>query len=104
MKSSCVKKFFWVTLVSVLLPGCFETKSQEEVHDVQWFLDHTPQRRETLKRCANNPGELGQTPNCQNAMAAARKLSVGKLRRFSRKDLEEMKSKYNKNYNKGDKK
>ncbi len=84
MKNSSIKKLLWVILVSVLLNGCFETKLQKEVHDVQWFMNHKLEHREMLNHCANNPGELRNSPNCINAQAALKKLSGGKLRRFKR--------------------
>ncbi len=81
MTTSCVKKFFLVAIVSVLLAGCFEKEPQEQVHDVKWFKENNTQRAEMLARCANNPGELKETPNCQNAVAAGLQLSVGKFRK-----------------------
>lgn len=73
---SYVKKFFWVVIASVLLTGCFEKEPQEQVHDVKWFMENNTQRVEMLTRCANNPGELRETPNCQNAVAAELKVST----------------------------
>ena len=35
-----------------------------------------------LKHCANNPGELKESPNCKNAMAAAIELSAGDIRKI----------------------
>lgn len=33
-------------------------------------MEHDDIRATKIKECANNPGELAKTPNCQNAMAA----------------------------------
>ncbi len=59
----------------VVVSGC----QKQEVHDVQWFLDHAPERTDTLKQCRNNPGELRNDANCINAIKAEKKLSIGKF-------------------------
>jgi hypothetical protein len=43
------------------------------VHDVQYYLDHPEELKEQVAKCLNNPGALGSTPNCQNALAAEAK-------------------------------
>ncbi|MES2661803.1 MAG: EexN family lipoprotein [Pseudomonadota bacterium] len=67
------------TLVScsTLLFGCFEKEPKEEVKTVEWYLKNTKQQEEMVARCANNPGELSETPNCINANAAMLKASSG---------------------------
>ena len=72
-------KIIYLFLISLTLTGCFEeAPKKEEVHTVDWFMEHQDVMNETLKKCTNNPGELLQTPNCQNAIMAQKKLSIGK--------------------------
>lgn len=47
---------------------------------VEWFKEHAQERQATLETCANNPGELKDTPKCINAVEAERQLSSGSLR------------------------
>lgn len=72
---SCARKISFVFLVSLALTGCFE----EETHTVEWFTEHNTERVDTVKKCSDNPGELGNTPNCKNAIAAEAKASSGSL-------------------------
>ena len=51
---------------ATVLTGCFS----EETKTVSYYTENASARAEKLKECANNPGELEHTPNCQNAMAA----------------------------------
>ena len=39
----------------------------EVVQTVEWYKNHKEERKATLQACANNPGELEDTPNCINA-------------------------------------
>ncbi len=70
-----------ILLSSIVLTGCYEEtpkEKKEEVHTVAWFLEHQDVMNETLNKCTNNPGELLKTANCQNAIMAQKKLSIGK--------------------------
>lgn len=83
MYFSIVKKVVVVVLAScALLTGCFEIEEKKPVQTVDWYKAHDVERQAMIKECGNNPGELGETPNCKNAMAAAVQLSSGKLRRI----------------------
>ena len=68
-----MKQFVVLMFVGLigLLVGC----SGEETRTVDWYLQ--PENKvaweEKLKECNNNPGELNNTPNCQNARKAADK-------------------------------
>ncbi|HVY34461.1 MAG TPA: EexN family lipoprotein [Caulobacteraceae bacterium] len=42
----------------------------EPTHDVAYFKAHADERTAQLGRCRNDPGGLGQTPNCVNANRA----------------------------------
>lgn len=77
---SCARKISAVCLISLALTGCFD---KEETHSVEWFSNHNAERAETVKRCSDNPGELGNTPNCKNAIAAEQKASSGSLRHIN---------------------
>ncbi|HFB65983.1 MAG TPA: hypothetical protein ENJ60_10650 [Aeromonadales bacterium] len=63
-------KIIYLFLISLVLTGCFEEAPKEEVHTVDWFLEHQDVMNTTLEKCSNNPGELLQTPNCINALEA----------------------------------
>lgn len=82
MNISYVRNFAVAALASLSLAGCFDdsTESAAIVHDVEWFKAHDEERQETLEECANNPGELEETPNCSNALEAEQQLSSGSLR------------------------
>jgi len=67
-------------VVAGILAGCAEPEPQEETRTVEWFIENPTDRAEMLKRCDNNPGELRETPNCQNAVRAEEKASSGSLR------------------------
>lgn len=59
--------------------GCSkkETLATGETHTVEWFKEHNKERQAVLKECSNNPGEMADLPNCQNAETAELKLSIG---------------------------
>ena len=46
--------------------------SGEETRTVEWYLmpENKAAWEEKLAQCRNNPGELGNTPNCVNARKA----------------------------------
>ncbi|WP_229636044.1 EexN family lipoprotein [Vibrio parahaemolyticus] len=70
-----------LAVVAFSLTGCFESeKTTGPVQTVEWFKSHNDERKETLKTCANNPGELSETPNCVNALEAENQLSSGSLK------------------------
>jgi hypothetical protein len=61
-----MKKPLMLLVLASSLVGCKE----EKVRDVQYYLDHPEELKEQVAKCLNNPGELGSTPNCQNALTA----------------------------------
>jgi hypothetical protein len=65
-----------VTVVSAA--GCAPVPDQA-THTVEYYGSHAQERQAMLDRCANNPGELAQKPDCVNARAAARQTGVGSL-------------------------
>ena len=81
MKFSCTRNFAVVVLVSFALTGCFDdTPEAGPVQTVDWYKTHNDERKATLEGCANNPGELKGTPNCENALEAEEQLSSGSLK------------------------
>ncbi|OZI28915.1 hypothetical protein CEG14_23620 [Bordetella genomosp. 1] len=60
-----------ITVIAILgaflLSGC---SPSEKTQTVEYYMEHDDIRAAKIKECANNPGELGKTPNCQNAMTA----------------------------------
>jgi hypothetical protein len=48
-----------------------EKKSVKSVRDVKYFLAHPGERKSTIARCNNDPGELADAPECVNADKAA---------------------------------
>lgn len=50
-----------------VLAGC---QPAAPVHDKAYFAGHAHERAQTLAACRNDPGELGGTPNCVNALQA----------------------------------
>lgn len=59
----------------LLLIGCETKKEEATVQTVDWYFSNDAERKAMLKECNNNPGELGQTPNCINASRAEKKAS-----------------------------
>lgn len=56
-----------VLFIAVVGVGC---KKIESVKTVTWYKMHDAERKEVIKECNNNPGELALTPDCQNAYSA----------------------------------
>ncbi|GHT84029.1 hypothetical protein AGMMS49960_10860 [Betaproteobacteria bacterium] len=62
------------------LAACGEEKSVEVVHDVAYFMKGEPEIIiSQLVKCRTNPGELEQTPNCENAESAWSNGYLGKF-------------------------
>jgi hypothetical protein len=49
-------------------------------HTVEEYGQNAGLRATEMRRCANDPGSLGNSPDCINAREAERTLSVGSLR------------------------
>jgi hypothetical protein len=72
-------KTLMLTLLGSGLAGC---STGETTHTANWYMKHNQARDAKIKQCANNPGQLRNTSNCENAKAATRKLSAGSLPHF----------------------
>ena len=59
----------------------------DQANTVTFYREHADERAAALKRCADDPGSLGQQPDCVNAREAARLEGVGSLRELPPLDL-----------------
>ncbi|EMP3151376.1 EexN family lipoprotein [Salmonella enterica] len=66
-----MKKLMVLVLAGALsvLAGCKEEEA-EVVQSVDWYKQHTTERKDMLAKCNENPGERMATPNCVNASRA----------------------------------
>jgi hypothetical protein len=53
--------------VGMVLAGC---QPSAAVHDKSYYAAHPDVRALVLANCRNDPGGLGETPNCVNAIQA----------------------------------
>ncbi|MDP8984136.1 MAG: EexN family lipoprotein [Pseudomonadota bacterium] len=68
---------FVVTAISAV--GCAPVPDRS-TQTVDYYTGHAQERQAMLKECTNNPGDLANSPNCINAMVAARLAGQGSLR------------------------
>jgi hypothetical protein len=66
-----------VTVISAA--GCAPVPDRAG-HTVEEYRQDPGLRQQELARCANDPGTLGNSPDCVNAREAERAASVGSLR------------------------
>lgn len=67
-----------ITLASlIMLAGCSQPATL--TYTVEEFLADEGLLAEHVEKCRNNPGELGQTPNCVNAAAADGKARLERM-------------------------
>jgi hypothetical protein len=70
----------WLPLTILLvMSGCARAPDHAQ-HTVQDYRRDPQLRRELLERCANDPGTLGQTPDCVNVRAAEEIEGIGSMR------------------------
>ena len=74
---ACSRIALSLLLTCAALTSC---SRESAAHTVAWYLAHTADRRAMVGRCENDPGTLGKTPACVNAMAAAAQAGIGSLR------------------------
>jgi len=65
--------------MTLLLAGCNRGPDDTRL-TVEYFRAHAAERQSTLRECANDPGNLNNSPVCANARQAARIEDVGSLR------------------------
>ena len=69
-----------ILLAFLALAACNRTPGGGGTVTVDYYLAHAAERAATLSTCANDPGDLRDSPNCLNAREAARVEDVGSLR------------------------
>ena len=69
-----------IVLAVLALAACNRTPGGGGTHTVDYYRAHAAERATTLSTCANDPGDLRDSPNCVNAREAARVEDVGSLR------------------------
>lgn len=67
-------------VMMTLLAACSEP-SPATVITVSEFLADGNLRADHIGKCRENPGELGQTPNCRNAEEAEGKARIERMKR-----------------------
>jgi hypothetical protein len=66
-------------IVTIAAAAC--APAPEPTHQtVEYYRANREAREAKVAECANDPGELGKTPDCINAMQAAQLESIGSLR------------------------
>ena len=65
---------------ATLTTTCCTGEPPSAQHTVAEYRADAALRREQFARCANDPGSLGQTPDCINAREASRLEEVGSVR------------------------
>lgn len=70
-----MKKIALMIVATAFLTACGGTK--EENHTVDWFKqpENNQVLTDTVAACKNDPGGLGKTPNCVNAIEASKQLA-----------------------------
>lgn len=70
--------------------GCTQ-KPEAARHTVEEYRADKKLRKAVFKQCANDPGTLGETPDCINARQAERLESLGSMRESSQIGLDTFK-------------
>lgn len=73
-----IAKLLTTITLTLFLLGCNDTPI-EEIKTVEYYQQNKEEHKAKLKECKNNIGELGQTPNCQNAFQTTKENSSGQL-------------------------
>jgi hypothetical protein len=61
-----------ITSLSVLAMGACSPSPDVARHTVADYRGSAALRRQALEACSNDPGSLGKTPDCVNALEASR--------------------------------
>lgn len=72
-------KFMVAVAVIAVVTGCGQVP-QTARHTIAEYRDDPSLRRQQVRACVNDPGTLGKTPDCINALEAERLESHGSLR------------------------
>lgn len=68
-----------LVLAIAITSGCSQAPTPAR-HTVSDYRADKSLRREQVRQCVNDPGTLGKTPDCVNALEAERLASHGSLR------------------------
>ena len=68
-----------LVIATGLLLGC-SPEPPQAAYTVDEYLANPAAMNAKLKECADNPGDLGNDPDCTNVKAAAERQGVGSLR------------------------
>jgi len=68
-----------VVTASCVVIACAPAPDRSQL-TVEYYRIHAPERERTLAECEQDPGSLGQQPECINAREAARQLGIGSLK------------------------
>ncbi|CAN7623318.1 EexN family lipoprotein [Pararhizobium sp. LjRoot238] len=66
-------------VIALALSACFG--QTEQTYTVDALTADEALLVKIIEECRNNPGELGETPNCRNAQAADGKLRLERMRK-----------------------
>jgi hypothetical protein len=66
--------------IVVLTLTCCARQPEQAQHTVAEYRANVALRREQFARCTNDPGTLGETPDCVNARQAQRLEEIGSVR------------------------
>jgi hypothetical protein len=69
-----------IVLAVLALAACNRTPGGGGTLTVDYYRAHPSERAAMLSTCANDPGDLRDSPNCVNAREAARVEGVGSLK------------------------
>lgn len=76
-------KILTAAAIIATLTGCSDSQdnsiSKSKNYTISELVENETLLNELVVECKNNPGELGETPNCINASAAERKLKYERL-------------------------
>lgn len=68
-----------IAVLGAVLSGCEKAKT------VEWYIEHDAERKAMFEKCNNNPGELGNSPDCVNVGAAVNAVFSGAKQRLKEK-------------------
>src|SRR5262249_55284961 len=68
-----------ITVLAMCIVGC-TPETGAPAPTVEYFRMHAREREEQMQRCANDPGNLGKTSACVNALQASNMEKVDSLR------------------------
>ncbi|MBA8862730.1 hypothetical protein FHW19_004481 [Ochrobactrum anthropi] len=68
---------FFAATAAIILTGCSDESAPN--YSVSDFVNDHTLMHEVEAKCRNNPGELGETPNCINVSVAVRRVKYGDL-------------------------